>query len=73
MPWQEITFFAYVNNKGSNQPSHSHSLIRVFCFFHLLPRYTLKLPAEEIRWAFDDNSKIIFCQIFIKTFVVVAY
>ena len=29
--------------------------------------------AEEIRCVFDDNSKIIFCQIFIKTYVVGAH
>ena len=30
-------------------------------------------PAEEIRWVFDDNSKIIFAYFFIKTYVVGAH
>ena len=35
----------------------------------LIPLYS----AEEIRCVFDDNSKIIFVKIFIKTYVVGAH
>ena len=56
---------------------HCSKLIVIQSSFHCMPSFknnhSIHLSAEEIRCVCDDNSKIIFCQIFIKTYVVGAH